>query len=184
MKDLCSCVVSCTHLQDSNAIACDGHVRFGLEIDLNDHGAVDLLLVALRRVLAGNLAGLIEHVRCHASNVRADEDLEDGNLIVSGQSDDRESIAAAILDGTAAALRLIACPVLLLRLRQNLQLHLAIVGAGDAVQRGSGLTFVRHTRDIPGRYESVGWRTSRDVRIVLVCSLAHNFSIRSLKIEG
>lgn len=36
------------YLKDANAIAGDGHVRFGLEINLNDHGAVDLLLVALR----------------------------------------------------------------------------------------------------------------------------------------
>jgi len=105
-------------------------------------------------------------VRRHASNISADEDLEDGALVVAGQADDGKTIATAILDSSTAALRLVAGTMLLLRLGDDLQLHQAIVGAGDAVQRGGGLSFVRHPGHSPGRYESMGWNKKENDRII------------------
>lgn len=114
--------------ENADAVAGDHHVLRWIHIDLDHDGSVDLALDAWRRVFAAHAAGLIEHVGRDTAKVRADENLKGGRFVVADQANDRESISRAILHRSSRAFRLVASSVLLLRLADNLQLHLPIRG--------------------------------------------------------
>lgn len=139
--------LSVFYLQYTNAIASYGHVCLWLKVNLNNHGAVDFFLVALRWILAGNLARLVEHVWCHATNISANKHLKNSRLVIAGQSDNGKPVATSILDGTAATFGLVPGSMLLLWLRNYLQLDVSIVRTGNAVQWRCWLPFVCYACD-------------------------------------
>lgn len=115
-------------LQNAHAIARHYHILGRIHVHLDHDRAVDLALHAWRRIFAAHAARLIKHMGCHAAEISANENLKRGRLVVADQADDRESIPGSILHRSSRAFRLVTSPVLLLRLTDNLQLHLAIRG--------------------------------------------------------
>ena len=120
--------VHVTLLQDAHAIARHYHVLGRIHVHLDHDRPVDLPLHARRRIFPAHAARLIKHVGRHAAEIRPDEDLKRGRLVVADQPHDRESIPGTILHRPSRAFRLVTSPVLLLRLTDDLQLHLAIRG--------------------------------------------------------
>lgn len=58
-----------SYLEYTNAVARDLPVLGRLQVYLYDNGSIFLPLLARRRVLPGDAAGLVEHVRLHSSCV-------------------------------------------------------------------------------------------------------------------
>ena len=61
------------------------HVLFGRKQDLDDRGAVDVLLIARGRVLAAHLTCLVEAMRFDFPGVGPDKDLQRQRLVVTHQ---------------------------------------------------------------------------------------------------
>ena len=116
-------------LQDADAVARDHHVLRRIHVHLDHDGAVYFPLDARRRIFAAHAAGLVEHMWRDTAEIRADENLKGGRLVVANEANDRESITGSILHGPSRTFRLIAGSVLLLRLTDDLQLHLPICGS-------------------------------------------------------
>lgn len=62
-------------LEDADAIASRDHVFGWVQLNLDDDGALDLLLDTRCRVLSADFAGLVEHVGGDFTDVRSDKDL-------------------------------------------------------------------------------------------------------------
>lgn len=135
------------HLQYTNAIASYSHVCLRFKVNFNDHGSVYFFLIALRWVLAGNFARLVKHVWCYATNVSANKHLKNCSLVVAGQPDNGKPVATSILDGTTATFSLIPGTMLLLWLRNNLQLDVSVIRTGYAVQWRCWLPFICYACD-------------------------------------
>lgn len=118
--------VNITLFQNADAIASDILCR--IHVNLNNNRAINLSFDAGCGVFAAYTAGLIEHVRRHSAQISADEYLQSRRFIITNQSDDRKTISTTVLYRPSRALRLIASPVLLLRLADNLQLSLTVDG--------------------------------------------------------
>ena len=143
-------------LQYAHAVARDGHVVFRLQLHLDVLGALQDALHARGRVFARHLARLVEDVRRRPAHVRPDVHQQRGRFVVADQPHHRKAVAAAVLHRAARPLRLVASPVLLLRLRHYLQLYLAVAradeGGRDARDREATVGAGRH----PERYGRCG----------------------------
>lgn len=120
--------INVSFLENADTIARGTHVSIWLQIDFNDDRAFNFLLWAWRRIFAGNFACLIEHMWCHSTDVRSDENLQRCWFVVANKFHHRKTISASIFDGTSAAFSLIPRAMLLLWLGQNLQLWATIDG--------------------------------------------------------
>lgn len=63
-------------LEDADAVARGQHVLAGVQLQLDDDGAVDLLFRAGRRVFAADAARLVEHVGGYFAYICTNENLE------------------------------------------------------------------------------------------------------------
>lgn len=116
-------------LQDTHAVAGDHHVLRGFHVHLDHDGPVDLAFNARRRVLPAHATSLVEHVWRNTAQVRADENLKSGRLVVTDQSHDGKPVPSTVFHSSSGAFCLVSCSMLLLWLANNLQLDLSVYGS-------------------------------------------------------
>lgn len=129
--------------QDTDAVARNHHVLRWIHVHFDHDGAVYFPLDARRRIFAAHAARLVEHMGRDTAEIRADENLKGGRFVVTNETNDRESIPGSILHCPSRTLRLIASSVLLLRLTDDLQLHLPICGSATCKLKRKNIIALR-----------------------------------------